>query len=92
MFKRVPIRGADWDDGSDSGPFALNLDDQRSNSDWDIAFRILEAFLCERIAELQTNSIWLIFFRLVIIIILILTARYNNGFITYNHTGYFVYD
>ena len=37
--ERVPVRGGYWGDGSDAGVAALNLNNPRSYSDWDIGFR-----------------------------------------------------
>ena len=35
----MPIRGGNWDNGSNAGVAALNLNNPRSNSNWNIGFR-----------------------------------------------------
>lgn len=37
--ERFPIRGGYWHDGASAGLFYTNLDNPRSNSDWNIGFR-----------------------------------------------------
>ncbi|NNV06198.1 hypothetical protein ETC03_07025 [Geobacillus sp. MMMUD3] len=39
ICERVAIRGGNWDNGSNAGVFALNLNNPRSNSNHDISFR-----------------------------------------------------
>ena len=36
---RLPLRGGNWNNGSNCGPFALNLNNNRSNSNWNVGFR-----------------------------------------------------
>jgi len=39
MKERVPLRGGNWNNGSNAGPGALNLNNARSNSNSNIGFR-----------------------------------------------------
>ena len=39
MHERLPIRGGNWNNGSRAGVFALNLNNDRSNSNTNIGFR-----------------------------------------------------
>lgn len=38
--QRVPIRGGSWGNGSSAGVFALNLNNPRSDANWNIGFRL----------------------------------------------------
>ena len=38
-LERLPIRGGNWNNGSNAGVFALNLNNARSNSNTNIGFR-----------------------------------------------------
>lgn len=39
MHERLPIRGGNWNNGSNAGVFALNLNNSRSNANSNIGFR-----------------------------------------------------
>ena len=39
MHERLPIRGGNWNNGSQAGVFALNLNNARSNANTNIGFR-----------------------------------------------------
>ncbi|MEN6306072.1 MAG: hypothetical protein ABFD96_25325 [Armatimonadia bacterium] len=39
IHERLPIRGGNWNNGSRSGVFALNLNNARSNANTNIGFR-----------------------------------------------------
>lgn len=39
MLERLPIRGGNWNNGSQAGVFALNLNNARSNTNTNIGFR-----------------------------------------------------
>ena len=36
---KLPLRGGSWGNGVGAGVFALNLNDPRANSNWNIGFR-----------------------------------------------------
>jgi hypothetical protein len=39
ILERLPIRGGNWNNGSQAGVFALNLNNARSNTNTNIGFR-----------------------------------------------------
>ncbi len=40
VCKRLPIRGGTWNNGANAGVFSLNLNNPRSNVNWNIGFRL----------------------------------------------------
>jgi len=46
LKRRLPIRGGNWNNGSNAGVFALNLNNARTNRNWNIGFR--PALICSQ--------------------------------------------
>lgn len=43
----MPIRGGNWNNRANAGLFNLNLNNARSNANWDIGFRAAYLLLCQ---------------------------------------------
>ena len=48
VYKRLPIAGGNWNNGANAGVFNSNLNNPRSNANWNIGFRAaLIPILCQ---------------------------------------------